>query len=860
LPKQTAAAGFRGRARRLLDQTPMTLLADLRFALRSLKKAPLFTAVAVTSIALGVGANTAVFTLLDQVVLRLLPVKDARQIVQVSQSSFYGGKSGDGSEMSYGMFADLRDHNEVFAGMFGEFLVPVQVRIGDVASRVNGEMVSGTYFPVLGVQPALGRLLAPEDDRIGAGNQVVVLSHAFWKSRFSGDRRVVGQTLNVNGKPLTIVGVAQAGFDGLDVGAPVQVFAPIAIQGQMAPTWLHFEDRGFGWIRAFGRLKEGDTIEHAKVALQPLYKSILNGAESAQTGFVSTSPQAKKEYLDSELRLTSASSGKSGLRNSVEKPLWLLMAVVVGVLLIACANVANLLLARSGARQREVALRLALGASRTQIVQQLLVESVVLSLLGCFFGIVVATWGASFLLQFFADPDNALAVSANPDLRILGFTIVVSVMAALLFGLVPALQATKPMLAATLKNQAPNIGGGHPGLRKGLVVVQVALSLLLLVGAGLFLRSLNKLLQIDPGFVPEHLVAFNLDPALAGYPVDRSKQIATEIRQRLNGTPGVQAAAFAFFGVLQGGSWGMGLTIEGEHLNPSGRVFSLCNAVSTGYFDTMGTKLVAGRAFRDSDARTGPRTDGWPYRVAVVNETFVKRYFGTANPIGRRFGFGRNPGTPTTVEIVGVVKDALYTGVREEPTPQLFVPYLEANDVDALAFYVRTTLPPERVPALITRTVREFDAGLPITQLHTLDEQIAVSLTNERLVASLSSAFSALATLLAAVGLYGVMAYSVSRRTREIGIRVALGALTRDVVWRVMREAGVLVLAGLAIGLPAAWWLGRYVQSQLYNVQPGDPLTLTIAGVGLSLVAGLAALIPARRAAKIDPVSALRTE
>jgi predicted permease len=836
------------------------LLADLRYALRSLKKAPLFTAVAITSIALGVGANTAVFTLLDQVVLRLLPVKDAKQIVQVTQSAFYGGKTGDGSEMSYGMYADLRDHNEVFAGMFGEFLVPVQVRIAEVTSRVNGEMVSGTYFPVLGVQPALGRLLTPEDDRIGAGNQVVVLSHGFWKSRFAGDRRVIGQTLDINGKPLTIVGVVQAGYEGLDVGAPVQVFAPIAIQGQMAPTWLHFEDRGFGWIRAFGRLRPGDSIEHAQVALQPLYKSILNGAESAQTSFVRTSAQAKRDYLGSDLRLTSASSGKSGLRDSVERPLWLLMAVVIGVLLIACANVANLLLARSGARQREVALRLALGASRSRIVQQLLVESLVLALFGCLFGLVVAVWGASFLLQFFADPDSAIAVSANPDVRILGFTIAVSVVAALLFGLVPALQATKPMLAATLKNQAPNIGGGHPGLRKGLVVAQVALSLLLLVGAGLFLRSLNKLLHIETGFVADHLVAFTIEPSVAGYPVERSKQIATEIRRRLSGTPGVQSSAFAFFGVLNGGAWGMSLTIEGDHLNPGGRLTSLCNAVSPGYFDTMGTRLVAGRAFRDSDVRGGPRVEGWPYRVAVVNETFVRRYFGNANPIGRRFGFGTNPGTPTGIEIVGVVKDAMYTGVRADIGPQLFVPYLEANDMDGVTFYVRTTLPTDRVPALITRTVREVDAGLPVTQLRTLDELIAVSLTNERLVASLSGTFSALATLLAAVGLYGVMAYSVTRRTREIGIRVALGAMTRDVVWRVMREAGVLVLAGLAIALPMVWWLGRYVQSQLYNVQPGDPLTLTVAGAGLALVAALAALIPARRAAKIDPVTALRTE
>jgi predicted permease len=836
------------------------LIADLRYALRSLKKAPLFTVVVITSIALGVGANTAVFTLLDQVVLRLLPVKDAQQIVQIQQSSFYGGRMGDGSEMSYGMYADLRDHNQAFAGLFGEFTVPLQVRLGTAASRVNGDLVSGSYFPVLGVQPALGRLLTPDDDRVAGGHPVAVISHAFWKARFAGDPRVVGQTLDTNGHALTIVGVAQPGFDGLDVGAPVQVFVPIAMQPQMAPTWLRFEDRSFGWVRAFARLQPGDSTAHAQAAVQPIYKSLLNGVEASQASFARASADAKRNYLSGELRVVPASRGKSGLRESVEQPLWLLMAVVVGVLLIACANVANLLLARSGARQREVALRLALGASRSRIVQQLLVESLVLALAGCAAGVMLAAWGATFLLQFFADPDNMLAVSANPDARILAFTIVVSIAAALIFGLVPAIQATKPKLAATLKNQAPNLAGGHPGLRKGLVVAQVALSLLLLVGAGLFLRSLNKLLHVDPGFATDHLVAFNLDPQLAGYPVERSKQIAKELTQRLKTTPGVQSAAFAFFGVLTEGAWGMNVTIDGEHLRPSARLFSLCNAVSPGYFDTMGMRLAAGRAFRDSDARTGPRVEGWPYRAGVVNETFVQRYVGTANPIGRHIGLGDNPGTATPIEIVGVVKDAKYRNIREPATPQLFVPYLEANDVDALVFYVRTSLQSDRAPAALTRIVHDIDPNLPLTQLRTLEDQVSVSLTNERLVASLSSMFSALATLLAAVGLYGVMAYSVVRRTREIGIRVALGALTRDVVWRVMREAGMLVIAGLAIGLPAAWWLGRYVQSQLYNVQPGDPLTLATAGLGLALIASLAALIPARRAAKIDPVTALRQE
>ncbi len=836
------------------------LSGDLRYAWRSLRKAPLFAAVAIASIALGVGANTAVFTLLDQVVLRLLPVTRPGEIVQVSQSSFYGGKSGDGSEMAYPFYRDLQEHNPVFSGMFAEATMPVQVKIGNAASRVNGELVSGSFFPVLGVQPALGRVLTADDDRVPGGHPVAVLGYAFWQGRFGGNPNVIGQALDLNGHAFTIVGVAQAGFDGLEVGIPVQVFVPIQMEPQLGPAWMKLEDRGFGWVRAFGRLKPGMTPEQAQVGMQPTYKSLLK-TDAQESGFTHAAAEAKTEYLNSQLRVTPASRGRDGLRGFVEKPLWVLMAVVVGVLLIACANVANLLLARGSARQREVALRLALGASRSRIVSQLLVESLLLATAGCLAGLLIATWGATFLLQFFSDPDNTLTVSASPDARILAFTVAVSVLAALLFGLVPALQATRPELATTLKNQAPSVSGGHPGLRKGLVVAQVAVSLLLLIGSGLFLRSLNKLLHVDPGFRAENLVSFHLDPPLAGYSLQRSKDMVQTLMQRFSTTPGVRSSAFAFFGVLEGGAWGMTLTIEGDHLNPSGRLSGLCNAVSPGYFDTMGMRLIAGRDFRDSDSRTGGRVEGgWPYRAGIVNEAFVKRYFGQANPLGRRVGLGDEAGAPTPIEIVGVVKDAKYRNMREDVPPQLFVPYLEANDLDALTFYVRTTQDPNAALAMLTRTVHEVDPNLPVTELLTVQEQVARSLTSERLVASLSSAFSALATLLAAIGLYGVMAYSVARRTREIGIRVALGAVTRDVIWRVMREAALLVLGGLAIGLPAAWWLGRYVQSQLYNVQSGDPLTIAAAGVLLASIAGLAALIPARRAAKIDPVTALRQE
>jgi predicted permease len=846
----------------------MTTLADIRYAARILRRSPLLTTMAATSMALAIGANAAVFTLVDQVLLRTLPAKNARQIVQVSTSGdFYGGNIGDGTGISYPLYLDLRDNNQVFAGMFSTVGVNMHLGVGNESHRVRGELVTGSYFTVLGIAPAIGRTLTLDDDRAPGGHPLIVLSHTYWSSRFASDPGIVGRTLVANGQPMTIVGVAARGFDGTDIGAPTQVFVPMAMHSGFAPGWLKQDDRRWRWPLAFGRLRDGVTREQAESGLQPFYQSIIQ-REVGDASFANASPDAKKRHLETRIELVPAAHGHSGLRRYVMRPLWILMAMVCGVLLIACANVANLLIARGMARQREIALRLALGASRRRVVQQLLVEGLLLAALGGAAGLLLATWGAGFLIAAYSTPDNPLTMSAAVDSRILAFTFAIVALTTLLSGLLPAFQSTRPELAASLKEGAASVlGGQRAGLRKALVTSQVALSLVLLIGAGLFGRSLYGLLSVSPGYDVARMVQFSVDLERNGYQLLRTKQFAKDLLQGLRETAGVQSAAFATFGLLEGGGWGMGITVEGYQPKPGDRRGSWLNAVSPGFFKTLELPLVAGREFTARDEKTernltfeNTGTWRWPFRAAVVNETFVKRYLGGRNPLGVRIGLGDDPGTPTPIEIVGVAADSKYAEIREEPAPQMFLPALEHDAIGELTAYVRTTGDPDQLIAAVRRVVQTLDPTLPAFNVRTVEEHLARSLTNEHLFASLSTAFGALATLLAAVGLYGVMSYAVTRRTREIGIRIALGARTSQVAGPVLREAAVLVVIGLGVGLGAAWWLARYVESQLYGVAPHDLWTVIVCVVALTTVAGLAAWVPARRATRIDPLAALRSE
>jgi len=844
------------------------LLSDIRYACRGLGKAPVFTAVAILSIALGIGANTAIFTLVDQLLLRLLPVKAPRQLVLVTGEGFqYGNGWGEGNELSYPRFTDLRDNNQVFSAMFCRFGYGLHIGVGGQTEGVAGELVSGGYFSGLGVNARLGRVIGPQDETAAGADRVAVLTHAYWKSRFAGDPAIVGKPILVNNEPMTVVGVAQEGFDGVNLGRAAQVFVPITMADLITPLGDRKEigkallNRRQRWLNVFGRLRDGVTPEQAQASLQPFYASRLQ-MEVQEAAFARASAGDKERFVKGTVAVQPAGFGKSSLRSQLTTPLWILMAIVGMVLLIACANVANLLFARATTRQREIVVRLALGATRLRIVQQLLVESLLLALAGGAVGLMLATWGSRLLLDFFRTPSSTLTVSASPDLRILGFTLAVTVATGLLFGLVPAWRSTQPELAPTLKSEAGSVvGGSQAGARKALVVSQVALSLLLLIAAGLFVRSLHNLMTVNPGIEVSRLIEFSIDPGVIGYDDERGAALDKAILARLRAVPGVTAVAMGSSALFQGGSWNSTFTLEGYRPSGNDRVIAHNNSVSPGYFQTLGMRLVAGRDFDERDEQPLTIKDMAPWRTAIANEAFVRKYMdgNSASAPGRHFGFGRDPGTPTPIEIVGVVSDAKYRSLRGEVEPQMFFPRVTNGGGNGIV-YVRTGQDPGAMFQTLRRVVREAEPNLPIATMQSFEDRIDRSLTNERLIASLSIVFGVLATLLAMIGLYGVMAYSVTRRTREIGIRMALGALSSSVARMILREVAILVAIGIVIALPAAWAASRSIASQLYGLTPTDPTTIVLATVCLITVAAAAGLIPALRAARVNPIGALRHE
>jgi predicted permease len=830
------------------------LFQDVRFAIRTLSKSPMFVAVAVFSLSLGIGANTAIFTLIDQLLLRLLPVKDPKQLVLLTgRGNHYGSNNGP-NKLSYPMYSDFRDKNGVFQGMFcrdnTEFSLSFQGR----TERVSGELVSGNFFPVLGVGAAIGRVFGPNDDLMQGENPYAVLSYDYWVSRFGRDAGVVGQKLILNGYPFTVIGVSQAGFHGVDPAQEQQIRIPVTMEKQIQNNdFVRLNDRRWRWVQTYGRLKPGETMEQAKAGLQPLFHQMLE-MEVKQPAFAKAAPLTKERFLKMWLDVLPAANGKSYTRETFSKPLLVLMCIVALVLLIACANVANLLVARATARQKEIAVRLALGASRGRIVSQLLVESLLLSLTGGIVGIVLAVWIDRTLIGFLPQGTTPLTISSMPDGRILLFALGVTLATGLLFGLVPALQATRPELAGTLKDQAGAVvGSGSVKVRKVLVVAQVTLSLILLIAAGLFIRSLSNLKDLDPGFRTKNLLSFNVAPPLNGYKKERSLQFYRELSDAMSTMPGVKSASLAIMPVLQGDEWDSTVAVEGYSAKAGEWIDPHMNFVSPGHFKTMDVPILVGRDF---DARDDTKS----MKVAIVNEKFANKYLGGVNAIGRHIGMGGDPGTKTDITIVGVVRDTKYESMRDEMPIEVFRPYRQMDFVTGMNAYVRTDGNPDELFPTLRRKVQELDANVPVTDMRTLEKQLEISLVTERLVASLSTAFALLATLLAGIGLYGVMAYTVARRTREIGIRMALGAFSGNVIWLVMREVLLLLAIGMAIGLPTAWALSRFVQAQLYGMTPNDPSTVALAVVGIAAVATLAGFVPARKATRVDPMRALRWE
>ena len=833
----------------------MDLAQDLRYALRTLAARPGFTLVVVVTLALGIGANTAIFTLMDQVLFRLLPASDAGRLVVVDAPGPGSGQMhnhfGTLTPLSHPLFVALRDSGQ-FDGVLAEFTAPLHVTTGTQTDQADGVLVSGTFFQVLGLRPAAGRLFISDDDVTPGGHPVVVLGHGFWTRRFAADPRVVGQTLLVNGQRMTVVGVGPAGFHGVQVGESADVYVPLMMLSQVMPTWTSgLGDWRVRWLTVMARLKDGVTREQAVARVNVLYAQLLQ--EDLQR-IETKSERFRAAFLGKRLELLPGGRGVSGLRDQSRTPLLVLMGMVGLVLLIACANVANLLLARASSRQKEVALRLALGATRARLVRQLLVECLLLSLVGGALGIAISLWTADLLLRALPFEAAARVLSPAPDLRIALFAFGLSLVTGLVFGLVPALQSTRPDLAPTLKNEAGMVLGGTAPFRfrKGLVVAQVALSLLLLISAGLFTRSLLNLRRLDPGFRSQRIVTFVVDPSLNGYELERRFAFLRQLRDDIAAEPGVVSVSMADVPLMTDSDMSHTISVagyepkEGENMNPN------FNEVGPGFFATMGIPLLAGRDFDETD-RVGAR------RVAFVNESFARYFFGGKDPVGRHFTENRLRGKPDAeTEIVGLVKDARAGTMREEQRRFVYVPYAQQGNVGEMTVYTRTATEPLVLAPRLREIVRRIDPTLPVTSLKTMDAQIRESLFVERLVAALSAAFGLLATLLAAIGLYGVMSYAVSLRTREIGIRVALGADRRTVLLMVLKEVAILALVGVAIGLPGGYGLGRLVETQLFGLTARDPLTFALATLTLLATAFLAGYLPALKATRVQPMVALR--
>ncbi len=833
-----------------------SLLQDLRYAIRTLRKSPLFVSVALLSLALGIGANTAIFTLINQLILQYLPVRHPEELVLLTARGNHYGSNNGPNALSYSMYQDFRDKNNVFSGMFCRNGTIASLNYEGKTELVAAEFVSGNYFPVLGVGAAAGRVFTVSDDLMQGGHPLAVLGYGYWKARFGGDRAIIGRKIVVDGYPLTIIGVSEAGFNGVEPGNSPQIRIPITMHDVMPPDrqFLELNERRRRFVQVFGRLKPGVTSEQAKAGLQPLFHQILQ-MEVEQAAFARASAYTKQQFLRMWMDVLPAAKGRSQLREQFAKPLLALMAIVALVLLIACSNLANLLIARASSRQKEIAVRLALGAGRWRLIRQLLTESILLSLLGGVAGLVLAIWMDRALISFQPADVWSITISTVPDVRVLLFTLSVSLLTGVLFGLAPGLLATRPELAATLKDEAGSVAGGaSAGLRKSLVVAQVALSLLLLVGAGLFLQSLNNLKDVRPGFEAKNLVAVRVEPTLSrSYNVAWTRQYYRQLTERLESLPGIKSAALAVIPVMEGWEWDNSVTIEGYTPKQGEDPDPHMQFCSPRFFETLKIPVLLGRDFTVKDIFGASK-------AAIVNEKFAKRYFGEHNPLGRHIGFGSDPGTKMDMEIVGVVGNTKYEDMREEVPYELYVPYAQQEWVDSMTVYMNTGAPPLSMFDTLRRAIRGVDASVPAYEMRTLDQTVENSLLTERMLATLSIVFGGLATLLAAVGLYGVMAFMVARRTREIGIRMALGAAGRSVVWLVMREVLLLAAAGLTIGLGAALALTRLVEAQLFGVKPSDIATLLLAALGIAAVVALAGYFPARRATAIDPMRALRFE
>jgi putative ABC transport system permease protein len=828
-----------------------------RSALRTLLKTPFVTLVAVASLALGIGANTAIYSIFEQVLRRPLPVSEPGRLVNFGAPAPKPGstscnQAGDcDAVFSYPMFRDLEREQSSFAGIAAHCLFGVNITIGGVTESADSVLVSGGYFSTLSLTPALGRLLGPDDDRVPGEGSVVVLSHAFWTERLGANPDVLTRPITVSGRPMTVVGVAPRGFDGTTFGTRPSIFLPITLRDIIAPVVAPapntFDNRRNYWMYVFGRLKPGISLEQARAAINVPYHAILNDIEAPLQ--IGMSEQTLDRFRQRQITLENGAHGQTNAVTAARGSLTLLLGVTVFVLLIACANIANLLLARSASRAGEMAVRLSIGASRRHLIVQLLTESCLLAAAGGLAGVLVAHWTLGVLTQML--PPSADVVF-ELNWSILPVAASVTLATGFLFGLFPALHSTRPDLVTSLKGLAGQASSGRAAsrFRTTLATAQIALSMTLLVVAGLFTRSLFNISRADLGLNPDHVVSFRVSPVLSGYDPRRSRQLFERIEDELTGIAGVISVSSSTVGVITGSNNNNNVLVEGFEAGPDTDVTSRFNRIGPGFFRTLGIPVISGREFTRADAFGGAK-------VAMVNEAFLKKFNLDGDAVGRHMGLRVDNKTDMT--IVGIVRNAKYSEVKQAMLPTFYVPYRQTN-VGSLSFYVRTSGDPEAFMASVRTAVSRIDATLPVDNLYALTEQIRQNVFLDRFISALATAFAVLATLLAAIGLYGVLAYTVSLRTKEIGLRMALGATSAGVQGLVLRQVAAMVLTGVTIGVVAALGLGRLAESLLFEMKGWDPVVLVSAAIGLAFAALTAGLLPARRAARVDPMRALRYE
>lgn len=812
-----------------------TLLQDIRFAIRRLIKTPGFALVAILSLALGIGANTAIFSLVNMILFRPLPVTEASRLVTVSAV----GAEGAMAAHSYMNYVDFRDRNDVLSGLLAYRFSSMSLSRSGNNEKVWGYLVSGNYFDVVGVKPVIGRGFLPEEDKTRLSHPVAVISHSLWQSRFGGDASVVNSDVLINGKQFKVIGVAPAGFKGTEVMYTPEVYVPFAMQKWIEPESDYLDQRGSQNLFLVGRLKSGVSSTQAEASLNMVAAQLAKEYPNDNEGF-------KIQLIPPGFFLPQVRNGILGISAA-------LMGLVALVLLIACTNLANLLLARATERSKEIAIRLSIGASRARIIRQLLTESVLLAVTGGLTGVLLAGWIIDLIMGLKPPAEIPVTIELHVDWRVLVFSMLVSVVTGVLFGLVPAMQATKPDLVSALKDVASQSGVRRSWLRSSLVVAQVAVSLLLLVAAGLTLRALQQLRGMNPGFNPENAVTMNFDLSLQGYQTDNGTQLRKQLLARIESLPGVQAASLTDFMPLSMNYNGTSVYIEGAAVERGANVPNAMNAsVGVKYFEAIGTPILAGRDLNELDQEGKTRS-------VVVNETFARKFFPGGNPnenaLGKRF--------KTRLEgefwqIAGVAKDGKYWTIGEEQRSFVWFPL--GNQLAFNTLIVRTTTRPETVIGAIRGEFQKLDPNLPVTGAKTMTEHMKLSLFPARAVAAMLGAFGLLALALAAIGIYGVMSYSVAQRTREVGIRMALGAQRGDVLRMILRQGMKLAGIGMAIGLLAAFVLTRLLANLLYGVSSTDAVAFIGVSLLLGIVVALACFIPASRAAKVDPMIALRYE